>query len=544
MSFSSNKRGRQITEIPSKGLHSPVRIPTSLYKSPSPATFKAKSVSPVLAKAKVVSPVKGVRAVAPVATVAAAAEPPNPLASLSLTAEELAIMTANFSDATKTALTTKILPKFTAFRTANPPSHKISVTKYEKVFITSDTHADYRKLIQMLELADLIKLPTKDMGPLVSPIKLNPYSDDIYDLKFILETKWVPVNTLFVIAGDIIDGRRCAPSAESLCEVNDPRGSFEVLLHSFLYNLRIEALKKGSDVLFTLGNHDYNSVILGDSVNFCNEYGQESMWNTFYNVSQQPLARKIEMRKQLRTPFYQNSPYFFLSLEKADGRKEVGIVHASLHKGNFLDRESILGKIVSQQTEIDSGTRSLDRFFEDEGGTASPLWERIYNTDLDRCTLIQQLNYNLIVVGHCVTASVKDSPVFSDIYDNKGLIDLKHAKEARACKEVDGTGCVILDCYTKLTKVPKLAFVDTASSEAFRSKADLNRKRIVSILGLTIATSGTPYYKTEIVKLDPAASEMKSPSHSLMKNTASKPRGGRRSRRSRRSKRKTRKVSQ
>jgi len=519
-------------------VHSSVYKPPSTFKAKSvtPVLAKAKVVSPLLAKAKVVSPVKAVGAVGAVGAEAAPEEPPNPLASLSLTSEELTNITGNFSDATQTTLTTKIIPKFAAFRTANPPRHKISVTKYEKVFITSDTHADYRKLIQMLELADLIKLPTKDMGPLVSPIKLNPYSDDIYDTKFILETKWVPVNTLFVIAGDIIDGRRCTPSAEALCEVNDPRGSFEVLLHCFLYNLRIEALKKGSDILFTLGNHDYNSVILGDSLQFCNDYGQESMWNTFYNVSQPSPARKIEMRKQLLTPFYQNSPYFFLSLERADGRKEVGIIHASLHKSNVLDNESILGKIVSQQTEIDNGTRTLDRFFDDERGNESPLWERIYNTDLDRCTLIQQLNYNLIVVGHCVTASVRDSPVFADIYDNKGLIDLKHAKESRACKEVDGTGCVILDCYTKLTKVPKLAFVDTASSEAFRSKADLNRKRIVNILGLTVASSGTPYYKIEIVKLDPAASEMKSPSHSLMKNTASKPRGGKRS------KRKTRKV--
>ena len=534
MSFSSNKRGRQITELPS---HS-----SSSYKLSSPTTLKAKAptpakaVSPVLVKAKAVSPAK---AVIPAKAVE---EPPNPLENLSLTAEELSVITANFTDATQTTLTTTIMPKFAAFRKANPPNHKISVTKYDKVFITSDTHADYRKLIQMLELAELIKLPSRDMGPAVSPVKLNPYSDDIYDAKFILETKWVPVNTVFIIAGDIVDGRRCAPSAEELCEVNDPRGSFEVLLHCFLYNLRIEALKKGSEILFTLGNHDYNSVILGDSLKFCSDYGHDSMWSTFYDVSKQPLTRKIEMRKQLLTPFYQNSPYFFLSLERADGRKEVGIIHASLHKVAGVDTESILGKIVSQQTEIDRGTRTLDKFFEDEQGVAAPLWERIYNTDLDRCALIQQLNYNLIVVGHCVTASGAESPVFADIYASKSLVSQALAKEARLCKETDGMGCVLLDCHTKLTKVPKLAFVDTASSEAFRSKADLNRKRIVNILALTRATSGTPFFKVETLKLDPAASEMKSPSHSLMKNTTSKPRGGKRSKRSKRSKRKTRTV--
>ena len=155
MSFSSNKRGRQITELPS---HS-----SSSYKLSSPTTLKAKAptpakaVSPVLVKAKAVSPAK---AVIPAKAVE---EPPNPLENLSLTAEELSVITANFTDATQTTLTTTIMPKFAAFRKANPPNHKISVTKYDKVFITSDTHADYRKLIQMLELAELIKLPSRDM---------------------------------------------------------------------------------------------------------------------------------------------------------------------------------------------------------------------------------------------------------------------------------------------------------------------------------------------------------------------------------------------
>jgi hypothetical protein len=457
------------------------------------------------------------------ATPVVKAASPNSINGLSLTDDELAGITINYSESTLETLTTKILPKFAALRTINPPNHIINVTKYDKVFITSDTHADYRKLIQMLELAEIITLPTKDLGPEVSPVKLNPYSDDIYNKKFILETKWVPTNTLFIIAGDLIDGRRCAPSSTAMCEVNDPRGSFEVLLHCFLYNLRIEALKKGSDIIFTLGNHDYNSVILSDSSQFCLDYGQETMWNTFY-ASKSTIAAKIEARKQLLTPFYQNSPYFFISLERADGRKEVGIIHASLHQSSGLETKSILGTIVSQQSEIDAGKRPLDNFFD---STAPPLWERIYNTNLDRCALIQQLNYNLIVVGHCVTASGSESPVFSDIYANKALISQAHAKEVKACKETDGIGCVLLDCYTKLTKVPKLAFVDTASSEAFRSKADINRKRIVNILGLTKATTGMPYYKVETVKLDPVASEMKGPSHSPMKNTVSKPRGGR-----------------
>ena len=419
----------------------------------------------------------------------------------------------SYTDATESMVNGDLIPKFKAYRQKYPANHKIDVTKYDNVYITSDTHADFRKLVQMLSLADLISVPSKDVSFSVEPIKLNPYSDDIYNQLLILKTQWLAPRTLFVIAGDLVDGRRCAPGESNLCEVQDPNGSFELLIFAFLYNLRIEANKIGSEILFTLGNHDFNSVILTDSTEFCENYVHSSIYN-FY--SGKTTAEKLEQRKRLLTPFYENSPYYFLSLENPNGTKEVGIIHASLHAD---DESSLLEAVIIQQTEIDSGSRKLHEFFTDRCNSPDPLWLRIYNTKANRCQLIYALNYNLIVVGHCVTGDTTSSPTFADIYSKQSLISREELAKAKLCQGIDGYGCVLLDCYSQKTLNPKLAFVDISSSEAFRSKVNINRKRIVEMLHL-VKVDRESYYNVKKLKLDPAASEMKSPVLAHMRQTA------------------------
>ena len=59
-----------------------------------------------------------------------------------------------------------------------------------------------------------------------------------------------------MITGDLIDGKRGHRM------VDDPRGSYEMLLHILLFNLRIGARARNSDVLLVIGNHDLYSVVL------------------------------------------------------------------------------------------------------------------------------------------------------------------------------------------------------------------------------------------------------------------------------------------
>ena len=74
-------------------------------------------------------------------------------------------------------------------------------------------NADYRKLVQILVDAQLIRLSNT----------FNLYNDDIYNPDIITQSTWIKPNSLFIIIGDLIDGRRNGN------EVNDNYGSFELL---------------------------------------------------------------------------------------------------------------------------------------------------------------------------------------------------------------------------------------------------------------------------------------------------------------------------
>ena len=128
-------------------------------------------------------------------------------------------------------------------------SYKISCCEFDKVIFLSDIHADLRKFIQILRSTNIAGV--KKDTPILDPYK----GDDIYNPIMISNVVFFPKKTLLVIIGDLVDGER---SGEV---VNDDRGNFEYLLLCFLHNLRISARKKNSEVLYTIGNHDYETII-------------------------------------------------------------------------------------------------------------------------------------------------------------------------------------------------------------------------------------------------------------------------------------------
>ena len=101
---------------------------------------------------------------------------------------------------------------------------------YARIVATSDVHADLWKFVQMLLLAKLVRSMSS--------------SDDIYELVWTLE--WAAKDTLLVITGDLVDGKRETGT------VTDPHGSYEMLLHILLFNLRIGARKRNSDLMFNI----------------------------------------------------------------------------------------------------------------------------------------------------------------------------------------------------------------------------------------------------------------------------------------------------
>ena len=144
----------------------------------------------------------------------------------------------------------------------NKTNYIINAQEYDRVYVTSDIHSDYRKFVKIL----------KDIGLIDTSI--NPYTDDIYKSDLVTNTNWIPEKTLLVIVGDLVDGRRNS-------QVADVNGSFELLLHIFIYNLRLSAHEKKSEIIFTIGNHDFHSVIKITNDNTSLESKTYSVFDSF-----------------------------------------------------------------------------------------------------------------------------------------------------------------------------------------------------------------------------------------------------------------------
>jgi hypothetical protein len=341
-----------------------------------------------------------------------------------------------------------------------PNNHKIKTDKYTDIFITSDLHADYYKLVYNLVVGGFIMLPD-DIT--LEDINTANYKS-IYDHKIITESKWIKHNTLFIIIGDLINGRIINDTNKTIGLVSDNKGSYELLIHSLIYNLRIKARLFNSEILFTIGEHDLNSVIMSDNSDF-NKYSTKSTLDYFniYSVN----------RNELLQQFYKLSPYLFLELEDG-GSNKIICVHGGLHNNNGT--QISLGGMERLQISLNSGsfkelsTNSLTK----KGTTDGPLWSTFYAMNDKSCS-VKDLTKTFVIVGHTPTNNTKFVNIQSILNNNERLYD--------TCDGKDGlNGCVVIDdkCLDD-EGLPLLAFVDTAQSEAFRQlKIDSWSKSIMS----------------------------------------------------------------
>ena len=145
-----------------------------------------------------------------------------------------------------TELPEGMLQKLTNAAPILQSSYNIPVDKYTTVYATSDIHADLKAISNILYSAGLITESIVDTS-----------------MRNIFNVRWNPTakNTLLIIAGDIVDGKRRDGN-----QVDDPTGDIEVLLHIFLYNLRVSAREVNSELRFTIGNHDYYTVFMHNHI--------------------------------------------------------------------------------------------------------------------------------------------------------------------------------------------------------------------------------------------------------------------------------------
>ena len=365
----------------------------------------------------------------------------------------------------------------------NRMPHAIDCRQYPTVYVTSDIHADLRKFVQMLQLAGLANIP------------VDPYNHDvIYERKVITDVEWtMGPNVLLVIVGDLLEGRRGEPDKGNVMEVDDKIGSFELLLLSLIYNLGIDARMKGSNVLFTLGNHD----IVSSSKIFYNDW----MYKNFVTDAARKYFGNYDTRLNVFSKFLKTSPYFLITLLN-NGIPEIGFVHAGLHRLNkgTGDLEDLMPHLLGIQSTLDadvstaslSGIKGLDKKPDD-----GPLWTTAYSeTSEGVCDKLGDTFFRLLIVGHCRTDLKKR---MSRIISNDRVMYAGCDHEELEHGEGPLYGCVVADCVGA-DGMPKLTYVDTGLSRAMRHKDSKvrNRDRIPQFLRLTHVEDGSDRFYNRI----------------------------------------------
>jgi len=366
-------------------------------------------------------------------------------------------------------------------------SHTIDAADYPTVYVTSDIHADLRKFTQILLSSGLITLP----------YDFDPYTDAIYDPRFIADARWsAPRGTLLVIIGDLVDGKRGFGRGLGLVnQVPDPRGSFEFLIFVLLYNLRIQANENGSEIRFTLGNHELISIIHNVVPGDYLPYVHDTAINFFTN----PEMPWTELRRAVIMSFLDLCPYYTVVLQHG-GANEVAFVHGGLHTNNVGVVQGLAGRLRAFQSEIDTRVRNIDNVSPIvQAEPHGVLWTRFYASTAAGVCHTLSAAYKLILVGHCVTSN--GYPRFTelkranDLYrlcDNGEQIQVNGMRQEKE----DLHGCVLLDCPAARDDdigAPRLGFVDAAmsgcqhlpDSVAHSAREIPHAPRIVQIMRLT-----------------------------------------------------------
>ena len=387
---------------------------------------------------------------------------------------------------------------------------------FGRIFVTSDVHADLRKFVEILVSLGLVT------GNSDKPMDRG----DIYE--YVWDLEWNADDTMLMITGDLIDGKRGHRI------VDDPRGSYEMLLHILLFNLRIGARARNSDVLFVIGNHDMYSVVLP------REFRDQAAWQSFSSPSHVAFAPAGSdepwiQRATMLAPFYLCSPYLMVRLGSVlfvhgglldrkhviEGKNEKSIYKMALEAqmrihANMSEAYGAIGAIgpygPSGPAGLDGaighigpmgpvGLRGMREAIKkyidyacsvDSGLKCANVTEVRGYAELERgdiCTngetmrLVHDEKVTLVVVGHCVTHTLKVRTVNED-GDEEGTVEAMRP----GCEMSEGdskSGCVAYvkckDARSRGMDALMVAFVDVAMSQCFRVR-DNNNTRPVEVL--------------------------------------------------------------
>ena len=363
--------------------------------------------------------------------------------------------------------------------------YRIDHTLYTDVYITSDIHADLEKFDRLLMNSGIVYRAPWNAGLGITR-----------EAHMICNTDWVVNRSIVIIVGDVVDGRR----GNDALEIPDAKGDIELLLHMYLFNLRIKANSFESELRFTVGNHDFHTVI-----------EDHTSYPQFYELHVHRAAKAFfvnrEGRRACLMPFYQCCPYLVLSLSE-----EIACVHGGfvgyVGGGGFQDNTIF---ITAAQQRIDAaggdfyaltdaqltalGTAS-DPSQPASGYEVSPLWSRwyAYTPEEGVCAHINrpENTYKLTVVGHCQTGNSLYQSCCADGAGGHGQAIL--ARDEYIRHNCDRGGCVLLGCRDP-DGIPRLAFVDIAMSRAFNPALTLQvRAELLHLRNNDALNEGQRFY--------------------------------------------------
>jgi len=400
-----------------------------------------------------------------------------------------------------TGIPMSILEKIRLMSQLINPVYNIDPQTYPNLFLTSDIHADLEKFTFILHKIGII-----DRYYTTHPdnVSMPGYVSTLEELiDFMVNFNVVNESRLaLVIIGDLVDGKRSAHPYE----VRDNFGNIEILLHIFIYNLRIKSILRGSNVFFTIGNHDYHTVI-NDDYNASTDFIYRNYVHTtakmfFGGVGNRPDIGWTNRRNSL-LPFYSLSPYLVLGFGV-----EVICVHGGLHNpgNNMTDiLMRIQHEMYTSRNYLGVLLRPDVKAFIASERPPSPIWTRYYSNGTERevCDSINGDNiFYLTVVGHCPTDTCSR---------NGGYMQQLEGIDRQRCRSIGGTdqdnGCVLFGCKDG-ENAPRLAFVDITMSTAFRAQvSDSNRHNEVLLLSHSDKpeNEGSRYYNimSSLTSLEP-----------------------------------------
>jgi hypothetical protein len=378
------------------------------------------------------------------------------LSAFLLTREEL--LGFNESGNIAAGLPVPILTKLSAASEQLRASFNIDKCLYDHIYVTSDIHADLKKLDKMLTNIGVVqKSPRADNGTSV-------------DIVNILCTEWAQPRTLVILVGDIVDGARKPEDTE----IEDPAGNIELLLHAYLYNLRIKARMKKSELRFLIGNHDYYTIIANPNHTSLNYF------QGYVHTTAIQFFGTLENRRVCLMPFYNCCPYVFTTVDD-----EIACVHGGLHAHTGVDWQSLIPHIKQIQTTIDAAN-NVSSILDPDAVSLPFLTVRDYvlKSAFSVCPNLGE-TYKTIVVGHCQMgySTVMDAVPFGrhpGALHTSPIISTRPEYTRFGCG-YDGDGCVVTACSDNGATYPHLAFVDIGFSRAFSddltSEAEDTRRR-------------------------------------------------------------------